>query len=176
MPPRAHVVGVGVGDGWRLAGLLILVSSLVAHHQPPTTSRRLATENVDKELNKVAELRRQGASQQKIADKLHSTRSKIRNILMKIGESHLANVGETAGDMGDNPKPPFSPVSPTSLPVSSPNSPAVSRQVASKEQTGVIATSLERKLIVEATPIIEEVALNPRMCFWCGFARNKLGF
>jgi hypothetical protein len=40
----------------------------------------------------------------------------------------------------------------------------------------VIATSLERELVAKATPIIERVALNPRMCFWCGFARNKSGF
>jgi hypothetical protein len=75
----------------------------------------------------------------------------------------------------------FSPASPTSLSSSSSpsrqrlvaKSPAVGRQVASKQQTKMIVESLEREFIVKATPIIKKVALNPKTDFRRGFARSK---
>jgi hypothetical protein len=97
----------------------------------------LANENVNKELiNKVAELRGQEVSQQKIANQLHLTRSKTRTILDKIKENRLVNVGEVGGETGGDPKPPFSPASPTSLSVSSPGSPAVGRKSPVKSRLG----------------------------------------
>ncbi len=111
---------------------------------------------------KIFELKGQGLSERKIADKLGIKRYDVRKVVenpekastnQPTNQLTSGSTGSTMSTTTRTPIPPRTAMEKTELP-----------------------DIVEKEMLLQATPIIRKVMLNPKVYLWYDYARSKLGF